>query len=783
LDNPDDIAREIKGTLPDKAQIKAYIDNSDRPLDKRDLARVFGLKGAQRAALREILKEMEDDGLIERGPKKKIAPKGALPEVLVLIIDRLDADGEPWARPATWDIEEDGVAPKILVSGGARNGPAPKMGDRILGRLRRLNDKSYEASVIRVLQPGPSRLLGVLEECRGGATLVPTDKKQKEKTWFIHRDNMNEANPGDLVLAEPLRGGQRGNHEARVSEIIGRLDEPKAFSLIAIHAQGIPVEFPDEALAEADAAQPVTPEGRTDLRDIALVTIDGEDARDFDDAVFAEPDLDLANAGGHKILVAIADVAHYVKPEGPLDRTARERGNSVYFPDRVVPMLPEQLSNNLCSLRPDGDRACLAIRMKISADGTLLDRKMLRGIMRSKARLTYTQVQDAMEGRPLPDIAHLIEPVIKPLYAAYDSLLRGRAARGTLELDIPELQVVLGETGKVERIAPRRRFDSHKLIEEFMIAANVAAAELLEAKRARAVMYRVHEPPGLDKLEGLRESLGALDIKLAATGSLKPHDFTKILSNVAGTDRAQLVSDMVLRSQSQAVYAPENQGHFGLALARYCHFTSPIRRYSDLLVHRALISAYSLGKNGLPDEQAQEFEKYGELISNTERRAIQAERDATNRYLTAYMSERIGATFSGRVTGVKRFGLFVRLDETGADGLVPVNSLPYDRYWHDEVSQRLIGQQDGLAFQLAEAVTVKLTEANTITGGLAFEIVDGGHIIKDRKERTPGHGQGPRSGAGPHKGRRNPPGKGRPKGLKKKGGSKRKAKRPGGSGK
>ncbi len=752
MDNPDDIAREIKSTLPDKGRIKAYIDASDRPLDKRDLARAFGLKGAQRAALRDILKEMEDDGLIDRGHKKKVAPKGALPEVLVLIIERLDADGEPWARPTTWDVEEDGIPPDIIVTGGARNGPAPKLGDRILARLRRRGDKSYEASIIRVLQPGPSRLLGVLEPARGGATLVPTDKKQKEKTWFILRDNLGDAKPGDLVLAEPLRGGHRGGHEARVSEVIGRLDEPKAFSLIAIHAQGIPVEFPEDAIAEAESAKPVTPEDRTDLRDIPLITIDGEDARDFDDAVHAIPDTDPGNPGGHVLLVAIADVAHYIRPEGPLDRNARERGNSVYFPDRVVPMLPERLSNDLCSLRPDEDRACIAIRMTITADGILKDRKVMRGIMRSKARLTYDQVQDAIEGRPNPDTDPLIDPIIRPLYAAYACLLRGRAARGTLELDLPELQVILGSGGTVERIAPRRRHDSHKLIEEFMIAANVAAAELLEAKRARAVMYRVHEPPGLDKLEGLRESLAALDVKLATDGTIRPHHFTKILSRFAGTEKAQLVSDMVLRSQSQAVYSPDNQGHFGLALERYCHFTSPIRRYSDLLVHRALISAYGLGQNGLPDQQALQFEKFGELISNTERRAIAAERDATNRYLTAYMSERIGATFTGRVTGVKRFGLFVRLDETGADGLVPVNSLPYDRYWHDEVSQRLIGQEHGLAFQLAEAVTVRLVEANTITGGLAFEIVDGGHIIKDRKARTPGRGAGMRPRSGPRKG-------------------------------
>lgn len=736
--DPDGVGKTIRDSLPDKSQIMTFIDESQTPVDKREIARAFKLKGAQRTALRDLLKEMEDEGLIDRGHGKKLAPKGALPEVMVLAVETLDRDGELWAAPTGWNEAEDGPRPTVVITHAPRHGPAPKPGDRVLARLRRISGSSYEGSVIRVLQGGPSRLLGVLERTKGGATLLPTDKRN-DKTWFIPTADMADASPGDLVLAEPLRGRREMGRQARVVEHIGRMDEPKAFSLIAIHGQGIPVEFPEEALSEAESLKPPSLGRRTDLRGLPLITIDGADARDFDDAVHAAPDDDPANPDGHVLTVAIADVAYYVRAESPLDISARDRGNSVYFPDRVVPMLPERLSNDLCSLRPNEERACLAVRMRIDNEGRLIDKKIMRGLMRSAARLTYEQVQAAIEGQDINGAADgLVEPVIRPLYDAFSMLDGARKARGALDLDIAELQVLLNDDGKVEAVVPRRRLDSHRLIEEFMITANVATAELLEERNARAIMYRVHPPPALDKLEALKESLAALGIKApGGAGPLKPHHFTKILGQSAGTEKAQLVSDMVLRSQSQAFYAPENEGHFGLALRRYCHFTSPIRRYADLLIHRALISAYGLGDGGLPDAQADLHEKYGEHISNTERRAVAAEREATDRYLTAFMSERVGATFTARVSGVKRFGLFVRLDETGADGLVPVSQLPWDRYWHDEIRQRLIGEETGQAYQLAESLTVRLIEANTVTGGLIFEVTDGGHVVKDRKARRP----------------------------------------------
>jgi len=746
--------------LPTKQQIVKFIEESTIPVGKREIARAFNIKGAQRADLRQLLKEIEAEGKIDRGAKRRMAPRGSLPEVGVLVVDEIDGDGETYAKPTSWP-EEDGAPPHIHITSGPRSGPAPREGDRILAKLKRVGKARYEGAIIRTLKPGPSKILGLLESAKGGANLRPTDKGS-DKTWFIEKGDMGAAKVGDLVLAETLPGGRGTGHMARVAERIGALDDPKAFSLIAIHSQDIPVDFPDAAIKEAEDATIPALGKRTDLRDLALITIDGADARDFDDAVHAVADSDPKNKGGFIATVAIADVSHYVRPEGVLDRTARERGNSVYFPDRVVPMLPEALSNDLCSLRPDEDRACLAVRMVLDSNGRLLGHKFMRALMRSQARLTYTQVQTAMDGHPDEATAPLVEPVIKPLYAAYDALKRNRHARGTLELDLPELQVQINEEGKVTGITRRQRFDSHRLIEEFMICANVAAAEALEAKRAPA-MYRVHESPPLDKLELLRESLDALGYKLAKGQTPKPTHFTGILEKAAGTESAQIVSDLILRSQAQAVYSPDNQGHFGLALERYCHFTSPIRRYADLLVHRSLVSAYGLGDGGLPGEQAARFEEFGQHISSTERRAIVAEREAKDRYLSAYMADRVGAEFAGRITGVKHFGLFVRLDETGADGLVPARTLPRDRYQHDEVHQRLVGAYDGMSYRLGDLVTTRLVEANPLSGGLILEIIDGGTVLP-KKERhiasasgggSGGGGRGPGRGPG---GRRGGPG-------------------------
>jgi ribonuclease R len=708
------------GAVPTRDEILAFIRNSPVPVGKREIAREFKLKGDDRIALKELLKDLEGDGSVERDRGRRLAPPAALPAVSVLEVVEIDTDGEVLARPITWTLDE--PPPRILMQPERRGHPALAVGDRVLAQLSRQKDRVYVGRTIRKLEKhGSARVLGIYEMTPDGARLRPTDKRQRAD-FIVTPANSGDAENGELVVAEVLPSSRFGLKQAKVVERLGDMANPRSISLIAIHSQDLPTVFSEAALEEASRAAAPTLEGRTDLRDIPLVTIDGADARDFDDAVWAEPDPDVA--GGWHLIVAIADVAFYVRPGKPLDRSAFQRGNSAYFPDRVVPMLPEALSNDLCSLRPGEDRACLAVHLWIDARGELTRHRFVRGLMRSAARLTYEQVQAARDSAPDDSAGPLLAPVIEPLYGAYATLNAARQRRGTLELDLPERQVRLDERGGVVAITPRQRLDSHRLIEEFMISANVAAAEALEGKGAPC-LYRVHDQPSMDKLESLREFLHGLGHKLAQ-GPLKPSDFTRILERVADTPEASLVSQVVLRSQAQASYSPENIGHFGLALRRYAHFTSPIRRYADLVVHRSLIRAFGLGAGGLDDAEAERMVEIAEHISSTERRAAVAERDAVDRFTAAFLAERVGATFSGRITGVTRFGLFVELDETGADGLVPVSSLPDDRYEHLERQHALVGQRLGRRYRLGAAVKVKLVEADPVLGSTLFALIEPG---------------------------------------------------------
>ncbi len=705
---------------PTKQDILDFVNESEAPVGKREIARAFHIRGVDRAWLKTVLKELQVDGELSRGRSRRLSRAGQLPDVAVLEVSHIDADGEVVCRPVEWRGD---TPPLIYLAPATHRQAAPGKGDRVLAKLRRSGENVYEARTIKVIGVAPSRILGVFERLGDGGVIRPTDRRIRN-SYSVTTPNSNGAQSGELVHAETI-AGQALRRQAKVTERLGRLADPRTFSLIAIQTHGIPDEFDEATLLEAEKLRPVGPQSRIDLRDLPLVTIDGEHARDFDDAVWAEPDQDAGNRSGWHLIVAIADVAWYVRSESALDRTARERGNSAYFPDRVVPMLPEALSNELCSLKPHEDRACLAVHLWIGANGMLKRHKFVRGLMRSAARLTYEQVERAHEGDFDDMTKPLAESVIAPLYGAYASLARARAARGTLDLDLPERHVVIGDDGHIERIVPAARLDSHRLIEEFMIAANVAAAKTLGAADWPA-MYRVHEAPPLDKLEALRQSLNTLGYRLVKGNILKPLNFLTILKKAAESEHLQLISELILRSQAKAVYDSTNGGHFGLALRRYCHFTSPIRRYADILVHRGLIAALKLGDGGLAREDEAQFDEIAQHISNTERRAAAAERDALDRFAVAFVADRVGATFGGRISGVTRFGLFVTLDETGTDGLVPMRTLPNDYYVHDDVRHCLVGENTGLTFRFGDRLEVRLEEANLITGGLVFSVVDGG---------------------------------------------------------
>jgi ribonuclease R len=710
-----------KAPLPTKQQILEFIRESPTPVGKREIARAFHVRGDDRPALKALLRELGDNGDLKRGRGRKVAAPGALPGVSVVQIAEIDPDGEVIARPVAWP--HDGPPPKVLMAPQPHGQRAPGPGDRVLARLTRINDRIYEGRVVRVLGAAPKRIVGVYEIIPGvGGRLRPADRRVKEE-FKIASAHTGGAQPGEVVLAEPLDRQRAGPTEMRVVERVGPFGSPRTISLISVHEHDIPDRFPKSTLDLAEAARPVTLGERSDLRGLPLVTIDGDDARDFDDAVWAAADEDPRNPGGYKLVVAIADVAHYVRPGDALDREAQKRGNSVYFPDRVVPMLPEALSNELCSLKPKQDRACLAVEMVVDREGRKRHHRFMRGLMRSAARLTYEQVQRARDGNHDEATGPLRDEVIAPLYGAYEALLAARRARGTLDLDLPERRVYLNAEGRIDRIVPRQRLDSHRLIEEFMIAANVAAAEALEAKR-QPCMYRIHDQPDRAKIEALREFVGSLGLSLARGQVLKPATFARLLEQAAKTPYAAMLNEVVLRSQSQAVYSPANIGHFGLALRRYCHFTSPIRRYADLLVHRALIGAFGFGEDRLPPDAVQEFEKIGEKISATERRAATAERDAMDRYIAAFLSERVDDIFIARVSGVTRFGLFVSLQESGGSGLIPISTLPTDFYEHDERRHALVGRRWGRIFSLGDVVAARLVEATPVTGGMVFDLVE-----------------------------------------------------------
>ena len=727
--------------IPSKDEILQWISDNPGLSAKRDIAKAFGIRGAARIDLKRVLRELEEEGHLEKR-KKTYRDPDRLPPVSVLEVRGPDSNGDLTARPLEWQGE--GEEPVVHLIARASD-PALGAGDRILARLTLIgHGPDYEGRLIRRIGANPKRILGVFRTGSEGGRVVPIDKGS-DLEWMVPAGATHGAKDGELVEAEQVGPKARmGLPKARVVTRLGDPSAPKAVSLIAIHQHGIPDDFPDAAVEEADRAKPAGLSGREDLRDMPFVTIDPSDARDHDDACYAHADDDPKNEGGHVLWVAIADVAHYVRPGSALDREARKRGNSTYFPDRVVPMLPDRLSGDLCSLHEGVPRACLAVRMRIDAEGNKIGQKFVRGLMRSPASLTYQEVQAAMDGTPNARTEPLMDEVIRPLYAAYAALRDARARRQPLDLDLPERKIQLSDEGTVSSVNFADRLDAHKLIEEFMILANVAAAETLAAKKT-PLLYRVHEEPPPEKLDSLRDTAEAAGLQLAKGQVLKTAHLNRLLHDAAGMDEAELINMATLRSMTQAYYSPANFGHFGLALQSYAHFTSPIRRYSDLIVHRALITAHGWGDDGLSPGDIDRLEATATHISDTERRSMMAERDTTDRYLAAYLSDRIGAEFGGRISGIARFGVFVKLDETGADGLIPMRNLGNEYFHFDRDSATLMGADSGTVVTLGQRVTVRLTEAAPVTGGIGLELLT---LENEAMPEGSGRGGGSRRGRG-----------------------------------
>lgn len=752
--------------LPDKETLLRFLREAGEA-DKSDLARAFGLKGSERRALREMLRELQVEGRLGKRGRSGFSETGSLPPVGVCDVVERDGDGELYVRLVS--ASEDAPKALLVPDRNGRAGPAPGMGDRLLVKFERTQD-GWEARLVKKLDTDANRVLGVIRKSARETRVEPVDRRSKD-TLIIPQLLAEGLKDGDLVVASIEKGEQRyGPKRGKILEHIGREDDPRAASLIAIHSHGVPTGFSEAVEQEAEAVELPTLKGRDDLREIPFITIDPADARDHDDAVYAQRDDSPGNEGGWIVWVAIADVAAYVRPGSALDREARAKGNSTYFPDRVEPMLPERLSNGLCSLKQGENRATLAVRMVFDKEGRKTGHRFHRGLMRSHAKLSYEQAQAAIDGVENgggtdDTTGPIMDAILYPLWNAYHTLLKGRTRRSPLQIESAERRILMSADGGIASIIPRKSLEAHRLIEEMMIQANVCAAETLEQKKV-PLIFRVHEAPSQEKIFNLADFLATLAMPWNKGEPATTKRFNKLLDQTRDGPHAEVVNEVVLRSQMQAIYSPENVGHFGLHLDRYAHFTSPIRRYSDLIVHRGLIRALNLGKDGLTDREIAELPAIADQVTQTERRSMAAERDAMDRYIAAFLEDRVGATFTGRITGVTRFGLFVRLDETGADGLVPVSSLGDEYFVHDDRAHALVGDRSGRRFTLGRSVEIKLREATPVTGGLLFEMLS---PAEPRDPNAPAPRLGMRSRSSPPGGGGNGPpkrGSGRPGGPK-----------------
>lgn len=729
---PQPVSRPPKGLPDDKTLLEALANN--REVDVGDLARMFGLKGEDRRALRQRLKTLAESGKLDKRGRKSFGALASLPETGVAEVVERDIDGELWVQwgkanalksPKQHDTDAKAPLARLAPLKKSAVQTPPALGDRLFVRFEKASD-GWTAHLIKILDQGAPRMVGVVRfstgKHGGRRELRLESVNRKEKNSFsLTGPGLEALEDGDVILAAPVGGLHKyGPKPARLIEVIGKEDSPRIASVMAIHSHGLPTGFQTATEDEAKAAKAPSLGKRTDLRDLPFVTIDPVDAKDHDDAVYAHADEDAANPGGWIVWVAIADVAHYVTSGSSLDRDARDKGNSTYFPDRVEPMLPHVLSSGLCSLQEGENRATLAVRMVFNAEGKKLSHKFVRGLMRSAAKLSYEQAQAAIDGAPDDKTGPILDSLLRPLWAAHACLTRGRNARQPLHINSPERRVYLDAEGNVERIEPRVSLDAMQLIEEMMIQANVSAAEELEKHRT-PLIYRVHEAPSLEKIQNLADFLGTLGLPWNKGEPPRTQRFNQLLDGQKDGPNAEIINEVVLRTQMQAHYSTENFGHFGLNLDHYAHFTSPIRRYADLMVHRGLIRALKLGDDGLTDYDIKTLSDTADHITQTERRSMQAEREAIERYVAAFLHDKVGATFAGRIVGVTRFGLFVKLSDTGADGIIPVSSLRDDYYVHDDVQHALIGERSGLRWRLGAKIEVELMEAMPITGGLVFK--------------------------------------------------------------
>ena len=716
--------------LPTRQQILDFIEQSGQPAGKREIARAFGLSSHDKIMLKALLKDMADEGLIDSSPGRAFHKAGGVPKVTVLRVVSVD-DGQVLAQPESWHA--DTPAPKLrVIERGRRSALA--MNDRILARTEEAG-KGYVAYVMKKLQRSAELVLGVVRREGDRFYLTPVDKKERRE---LPISELKDAQKGDLVLAEP--SGRPPRVTARVDAILGDPFAPRSFSLIAIHKYGLRDEFRPEAIVEAKSvARQKLGDDREDLTHLPIVAIDPEDARDHDDAIWASPRDD---GDGWDAIVAIADVSYYVRPGSELDREARARGNSVYFPDRVVPMLPHELSSDICSLKQGEIRAAMACHLHVGKDGALKSWRLSRAKICVAANIAYEDAQSAMDAAgeeraelssspcTMPELdgpvpVELVEKALKPLWSCWRALLAARDKREPLELDLPERRVMLDEKGRILSVAPRERLDAHRLVEDYMIAANVAAAKALEKKKA-PVMYRVHEAPGREKLVALKDYLATFDIEFALGQVVRPATFNRIIERIGEDhDARPEIMEQLLRTQMQARYSPEPLGHFGLALGSYAHFTSPIRRYADLLVHRALVTSYKLGEGGLPPHEAEGFEEIGEHISVLERRAMEAERETIDRYVAAFLADKVGQILRCRITGVQPFGFFATVEDLGGDGLVPAAILGSEYFRYDEAARALVGEDSGETYRVGQHLELKLVEANPASGALRFELPEG----------------------------------------------------------